>query len=100
MDDQTTGLDPNQLVEIRELIRTAGKNKTILFSTHILQEVQALCDRVIVINRGKIVSDAQTSDLRQDEGVLFFEIEVSGECKESFTDISGVLSCEAIGERE
>ena len=100
LDEPTTGLDPNQLVEIRELIRTAGKNKTILFSTHILQEVQALCDRVIVINRGKIVSDAQTSDLRQDEGVLFFEIEVSGECKESFTDISGVLSCEAIGERE
>lgn len=58
LDEPTTGLDPNQILEIRELIRTAGKNKTVLFSTHIMQEVEALCDRVIIINKGKVVSDS------------------------------------------
>ena len=57
LDEPTTGLDPNQLAEIRELIRTLGKDKTVLFSTHIMQEVEALCDRVVIINRGKIVAD-------------------------------------------
>ncbi|GAB2765964.1 gliding motility-associated ABC transporter ATP-binding subunit GldA [Rhabdobacter roseus] len=65
LDEPTTGLDPNQLLEIRTLIRTAGQNKTILFSTHIMQEVEALCDRVIVINRGQIVADSPLSTLRQ-----------------------------------
>lgn len=53
LDEPTTGLDPNQIQEIRELIRTAGNNKTVLFSTHIMQEVEALCDRVIIINKVK-----------------------------------------------
>lgn len=57
LDEPTTGLDPNQLAEIRELIRTLGKDRTVLFSTHIMQEVEALCDRVVIINRGKIVAD-------------------------------------------
>ncbi len=57
LDEPTSGLDPNQLVEIRKLIRDISTNKTVLFSTHIMQEVQALCDRVIVINKGKIVAD-------------------------------------------
>lgn len=57
LDEPTSGLDPNQLVEIRRLIKTVSKDKTVLFSTHILQEVKALCDRVIVINKGKIVAD-------------------------------------------
>lgn len=65
LDEPTTGLDPNQLVEIRELIRTLGKDKTVLFSTHIMQEVEALCDRVIIINRGKIVADSLLATLRQ-----------------------------------
>ena len=57
LDEPTSGLDPNQIVEIRELIKKLGENKTVLFSSHILQEVQAICDRVIIINKGKIVAD-------------------------------------------
>lgn len=57
LDEPTTGLDPNQLVEIRKLIKEVSKNKTVIFSTHIMQEVQALCDRVIVINKGRVVAD-------------------------------------------
>ncbi len=63
LDEPTTGLDPNQIIEIREVIRTLGKEKTILFSTHILQEVEALCNRVIIINKGKIVADASLQEL-------------------------------------
>lgn len=62
LDEPTSGLDPNQLVEIRKLISEVSKNKTVLFSTHIMQEVQALCDRVVVINKGKIVADANLTD--------------------------------------
>jgi ABC-2 type transport system ATP-binding protein len=65
LDEPTTGLDPNQIQEIRELIRTAGHNKTVLFSTHIMQEVEALCDRVIIINKGRVVSDSSLEELRQ-----------------------------------
>ncbi len=57
LDEPTTGLDPNQIIEIRELIKKLGADKTVLFSSHILQEVQAICDRVIIINQGKIVAD-------------------------------------------
>lgn len=57
LDEPTTGLDPNQIIEIRNVIKEQGKDKTVLFSSHILQEVQAICDRVIIINHGKIVAD-------------------------------------------
>lgn len=63
LDEPTTGLDPNQLVEIRELIKSIGKEKTVLLSTHIMQEVEAICDRVVIINNGKIVADDETSKL-------------------------------------
>lgn len=65
LDEPTSGLDPNQLVEIRELIRRLGKAKTVIFSTHIMQEVQAVCDRVIIINRGRIVADDPMQVLQQ-----------------------------------
>ncbi len=65
LDEPTSGLDPNQLMEIRKLIKAVSKDKTVLFSTHILQEVVALCDRVIVINRGKIVADDRLDSLIQ-----------------------------------
>ena len=65
LDEATSGLDPNQLIEIRELIKELGKNKTILLSTHIMQEVQALCDRVVIINKGKIVADSNIRLLSQ-----------------------------------
>jgi ABC-2 type transport system ATP-binding protein len=61
LDEPTSGLDPNQIVEIRKLIREVSKNKTVIFSTHIMQEVQALCDRVIIIHRGKLVADDRLS---------------------------------------
>jgi ABC-2 type transport system ATP-binding protein len=64
LDEPTTGLDPNQLVEIRELIKELGKDKTVLFSTHIMQEVEAVCDRVIIVKKGQIVVDKQLSDIR------------------------------------
>jgi ABC-2 type transport system ATP-binding protein len=63
LDEPTTGLDPNQIIEIREVIRRLGKDKTVLFSSHILQEVEALCDRVIIINKGQLVADDSISKL-------------------------------------
>lgn len=65
LDEPTSGLDPNQLVEIRNLIKQLGKEKTVILSTHIMQEVQAICNRVIIINRGKIVADDTTAALQQ-----------------------------------
>ncbi|BFP39944.1 gliding motility-associated ABC transporter ATP-binding subunit GldA [Flavobacteriaceae bacterium GF1] len=67
LDEPTTGLDPNQLVDIRKLIREIGKHKTILFSTHIMKEVEAVCDRVIIINKGEIVADKKMEELRKVE---------------------------------
>lgn len=63
LDEPTTGLDPNQLVEIRTLIKNIGKDKTVFLSTHIMQEVEAICDRIIIINKGKIVEDSLLSEL-------------------------------------
>ena len=65
LDEPTNGLDPNQIVEIRDVIKNLGKNKTVLFSSHILQEVEAICDRVIIINKGNIVADDQLSNLQK-----------------------------------
>ncbi len=65
LDEPTSGLDPNQLVEIRSLIREIGQEKTVMLSTHIMQEVEALCDRVIIINKGQIVADKTIKELQQ-----------------------------------
>ena len=65
LDEPTTGLDPNQLVEIRALIRELGKDKTVLFSTHIMQEVEAVCDRVIIIKEGKLLVDKKLAELKE-----------------------------------
>lgn len=64
LDEPTSGLDPNQIIEIRNVIKEQGKNKTVLFSSHILQEVQAICDRVIIINKGELVADSNMEDLK------------------------------------
>jgi len=74
LDEPTTGLDPNQLIEIRKLIRELGKDKTVILSTHILQEVNAICDRVIIINQGEIVLDKSLESLRKNQQQI---IEVS-----------------------
>lgn len=63
LDEATTGLDPNQIVEIRNLIRDAGKEKTVMLSTHIMQEVEAICDRVIIIDKGVVVADEEKKDI-------------------------------------
>ena len=77
LDEPTTGLDPNQLVEIRGLIKEIGKTKTVLFSTHIMQEVEAVCDRVIIINKGQIVIDKKLNELKGDkEQVLEVEFDL------------------------
>jgi ABC-2 type transport system ATP-binding protein len=65
LDEPTSGLDPNQIIEIRDVIRNLGQNKTVLFSSHILQEVEAICDRVIIINKGEIVADDQLGNLQK-----------------------------------
>ena len=65
LDEPTSGLDPNQIVEIREVIKRLGQDKTVLFSSHIMQEVEAICDRVIIINKGKIVADDKLSNLQK-----------------------------------
>ncbi|BCY28199.1 gliding motility-associated ABC transporter ATP-binding subunit GldA [Flavobacterium okayamense] len=67
LDEPTTGLDPNQLVEIRELIKNVGKNKTVFLSTHIMQEVEAICDRIIIINKGELVEDKSLQSLTKNE---------------------------------
>jgi ABC-2 type transport system ATP-binding protein len=68
LDEPTSGLDPNQIIEIRNLIKSLGKDKAILFSSHILQEVEAICHRVIIIHRGKIVADSSIAELKTSSG--------------------------------
>ncbi|MEC3905610.1 gliding motility-associated ABC transporter ATP-binding subunit GldA [Tamlana sp. 2201CG12-4] len=76
LDEPTTGLDPNQLVDIRNLIKSVGKTKTVFLSTHIMQEVEAMCDRVIIINKGEIVADKKLKDLRDEkEQVVIVEFD-------------------------
>jgi len=65
LDEPTTGLDPNQIIEIREVIKNLGRRKTVLFSSHILQEVEAICDRIIIINKGELVADDRLHNLQQ-----------------------------------
>lgn len=74
LDEPTTGLDPNQLVEIRQLIKSFGQEKTIFLSTHIMQEVEAICDRVIIVNKGKLVLDSSLSALKSNQ-VQLVEVE-------------------------
>ncbi len=89
LDEPTSGLDPNQIVEIREVIKKLGENKTVLFSSHILQEVQAICDRVIIINKGTIVADDTLSNLQKGkEDKLFVIVEFKENI--SINDLKGL----------
>jgi ABC-2 type transport system ATP-binding protein len=67
LDEPTTGLDPNQLVEIRDLIKRIGKEKTVMLSTHIMQEVEAICDRIVIISKGQIVADDKAGNLQKEQ---------------------------------
>ena len=95
LDEPTTGLDPNQLVEIRDLIRRIGKEKTVILSTHIMQEVEAICDRVIIISKGQIVADDSAKTLQQEQEhqtvYVEFDTKVS---KSQVSKISGVSKVE------
>ncbi len=83
LDEPTTGLDPNQLLEIRKLIKEIGKKKTILLSTHIMKEVEAVCDRVLIINKGVLVADKKLSDLREEDEQII-EVEFDYRVEEVF----------------
>jgi ABC-2 type transport system ATP-binding protein len=96
LDEPTSGLDPNQLAEIRELIRTIGKEKTVMLSTHIMQEVEAICDRIVIINKGEIVADDKTGDLQYDSGVQTVYVEFEGTVsRNQLKKIDGVSKVES-----
>ena len=95
LDEPTTGLDPNQIIEIREVITRLGKNKTVLFSSHILQEVEAICDRVIIINKGVLVADDTLTNLQnqnrdQHEVLVTFQDTVNVELLRALQHVTSV----------
>ncbi len=95
LDEPTSGLDPNQIVDIRNLIREIGKKKTVILSTHILSEVEATCDRVIIIDKGNIIADSTTSELKSSTGTdVHIAVKVKGagfeELAAAFRNMSGV----------
>jgi ABC-2 type transport system ATP-binding protein len=99
LDEPTSGLDPNQLVEIRELIRSIGKEKTVMLSTHIMQEVEAICDRVIIINKGEIVADDKAKDLQFDAQLQTVYVEFDGKItKTMLRKIDGVRKVEVVND--
>jgi len=101
LDEPTSGLDPNQLQEIRNLIVNIGKQKTVILSTHIMQEVEAVCDRVIIINKGKIVADKSTKDMKSMEtNITVITVEFDKEPnKEALKKIAGVDSLEILNNK-
>lgn len=97
LDEPTTGLDPNQIIEIREVIRSLGKNKTVLFSSHILQEVEALCNRVVIINKGQLVADSQLSGLLQQNNTNEVVLQLKEKtAADSFAAFNGQLQTDGI----
>ena len=99
LDEPTSGLDPNQLVEIRELIRTIGKSKTVMLSTHIMQEVEAICDRVIIINKGQIVADNTAHELQMDQSHQTVYVEFEGNVSKSLlTKLNHIRKVEKVNE--
>ena len=98
LDEPTSGLDPNQLVGIRDLIKEIGKSKTVLLSTHIMQEVEAICDRVIIINRGKIVADDKAENLQLNSIKQTVYVEFEGNVSKSqLSKIATVSKMETVG---
>ncbi|MBL0343040.1 MAG: gliding motility-associated ABC transporter ATP-binding subunit GldA [Bacteroidetes bacterium] len=102
LDEPTSGLDPNQLVDIRNLIKTIGKEKIVILSTHIMQEVEAICDRVIIVNKGKIVADDRTEVIQQKtqpESILEIEFEIATDIS-LLKSIKGISRVEALGKNK
>lgn len=99
LDEPTSGLDPNQLAEIRELIKKIGKEKTVMLSTHIMQEVEAICDRVVIINKGEIVADNKAKDIQYNHEVQTVYVEFEGNVsRNQLSKIAGVSKVENIQE--
>ena len=99
LDEPTSGLDPNQLVDIRELIKKIGKEKTVMLSTHIMQEVEAICDRVVIINKGRIVANDTASFLQQSMSLQTVYVEFEGSVsKDMLAKIPHVGKVEAVKE--
>ena len=103
-DEPTVGLDPKQIIEIRSLIRTLGKDHTVMLSTHILQEVQAVCDRIIIINKGKIVADEKTENItRVVENNRRFNVKICGPQKEvldMLQNMQGISYAEVLAQKD
>ncbi|MCR9250556.1 MAG: gliding motility-associated ABC transporter ATP-binding subunit GldA [bacterium] len=101
LDEPTTGLDPNQILEIRKVIKSISKEKTIIFSTHIMQEVQALCDWVVIINKGKIVANESMDSLRNSMAdKQYIILEFSEPCDiASLTQLKGIVNHEPIDDQ-
>ena len=102
LDEPTSGLDPNQIVEIRDIIKKIGREKTVILSTHILSEVEATCDRVVIINAGRIVADGSTEELRKSsESEYTLNLSLEGaeeeEVRSLFAPVDGVNAVEKIG---
>lgn len=98
LDEPTSGLDPNQLAEIRELIKTIGKEKTVMLSTHIMQEVEAICDRIVIINKGEIVADDKADVLQLDGLVQTVYVEFDNKVtRNQLKKIPGVGKIEQLG---
>ena len=102
LDEPTTGLDPNQLVEIRSLIKETGREKTVMLSTHIMQEVEAICDRVIIINKGRIVANKTIGELQNTSGnrkliTIEFDKKVG---KKELLNIENILEAIELGENK
>jgi ABC-2 type transport system ATP-binding protein len=102
LDEPTTGLDPNQIIEIREVIRQLGREKTVLFSSHILQEVEAICDRVIIINKGKLIADSTVSALQaaNSRPVIRVQFQEELQPEQLRQAVSSLSSLEKVGPRE
>jgi ABC-2 type transport system ATP-binding protein len=97
LDEPTSGLDPNQIIEIRNLISEIGKEKTILLSTHIMQEVEAICSRAIIIDLGKIIADDSLSNLRQGSKSNMIIVEFDKKISQnSLMKIQGVIACQSV----
>ena len=103
-DEPTVGLDPKQILEVRNLIRTLGKRHTVILSTHILAEVQAVCERIIIINKGKIIADERTDNLTKTiEDGYRYQVKICGpqkEVKAALEKVQGVKAIEATNERD
>jgi ABC-2 type transport system ATP-binding protein len=99
LDEPTTGLDPNQIVEIRNLIRSIGKDRTVMLSTHLMQEVEAICDQVMIINRGNIVANDKAENLRSFKNKQVIRVEFDkGVTANQMSSIEGVGDVESIND--